>query len=47
MTMGKEKIGFIGLGAMGSPMSQNLIKKGYDLTVCAWGHGISNVAEFD
>jgi 3-hydroxyisobutyrate dehydrogenase len=32
--MGKEKIGFIGLGAMGSPMSQNLIKKGYDLTVC-------------
>ena len=32
--MGREKIGFIGLGAMGSPMSQNLIKKGYDLTVC-------------
>ena len=32
--MAKEKIGFIGLGAMGSPMSQNLIKKGYDLTVC-------------
>lgn len=32
--MGKEKIGFIGLGAMGSPMSQNLIKRGYDLTVC-------------
>jgi 3-hydroxyisobutyrate dehydrogenase len=32
--MGKEKIGFIGLGAMGSPMSQNLIKKGYELTVC-------------
>jgi len=29
-----EKIGFIGLGAMGSPMSQNLIKKGYELTVC-------------
>ena len=29
-----DKIGFIGLGAMGSPMSQNLIKKGYDLTVC-------------
>ncbi len=32
--MPKEKIGFIGLGAMGSPMSQNLIKKGYALTVC-------------
>jgi len=30
----KEKIGFIGLGAMGSPMSQNLIKKGYQLAVC-------------
>ena len=29
----KEKIGFIGLGAMGSPMSQNLLKKGYKLTV--------------
>lgn len=30
----KEKIGFIGLGAMGSPMSQNLLKKGYPLTIC-------------
>ena len=29
----KEKIGFIGLGAMGLPMSQNLLKKGYELTV--------------
>ena len=29
----KEKIGFIGLGAMGLPMSQNLFKKGYKLTV--------------
>lgn len=29
----KEKIGFIGLGAMGAPMSQNLLKKGYKLTV--------------
>ena len=29
-----EKIGFIGLGAMGSPMSQNLLKSGYSLTVC-------------
>ena len=32
--MMNEKIGFIGLGAMGSPMSQNLIKKGYELIVC-------------
>lgn len=32
--MGGKKIGFIGLGAMGSPMSQNLIKKGFDVTVC-------------
>jgi 3-hydroxyisobutyrate dehydrogenase len=29
----ERKIGFIGLGAMGSPMSKNLIKKGYKLTV--------------
>ena len=29
----KEKIGFIGLGAMGAPMSENLLKKGYSLTV--------------
>jgi len=29
----KEKIGFIGLGAMGLPMSQNLLRKGYKLTV--------------
>lgn len=28
------KIGFIGLGIMGKPMSKNLLKKGYDLTVC-------------
>lgn len=27
------KIGFIGLGIMGKPMSKNLIKAGYDLTV--------------
>lgn len=29
----KQKIAFIGLGKMGVPMSQNLIKKGYSLTV--------------
>jgi len=29
----KQKIGFIGLGKMGVPMSQNLVKKGYSVTV--------------
>jgi 2-hydroxy-3-oxopropionate reductase len=28
-----EKIGFIGLGAMGGPMAKNLVKKGFSLTV--------------
>ncbi len=28
-----EKIGFIGLGIMGKPMSRNLLKAGYELTV--------------
>ncbi len=28
------KIGFIGLGIMGKPMSMNLMKAGYDLVVC-------------
>ena len=28
------KIGFIGLGIMGKPMSKNLLKAGYDLVVC-------------
>jgi 2-hydroxy-3-oxopropionate reductase len=28
------RIGFIGLGIMGKPMSKNLIKAGYDLVVC-------------
>ena len=28
------KIGFIGLGIMGKPMSKNLLRKGYDLMVC-------------
>lgn len=30
------KIGFIGLGIMGKPMSKNLLKAGYDIVVC--GH---------
>ncbi len=29
----KQKIGWIGLGKMGVPMSKNLVKKGYSLTV--------------
>jgi 2-hydroxy-3-oxopropionate reductase len=29
----EEKIGFIGLGIMGKPMSKNLIKAGYDLVI--------------
>jgi 2-hydroxy-3-oxopropionate reductase len=29
-----KKIGFIGLGIMGKPMSKNLLKAGYDVTVC-------------
>jgi len=29
----KQKIGWIGLGKMGVPMSKNLIKKGYSVTV--------------
>ncbi len=28
-----KTIGFIGLGNMGRPMAENLIKKGYDLTI--------------
>ena len=29
----KEKVGFIGLGAMGGPMARNVFKQGYPLTV--------------
>lgn len=28
------KVGFIGVGQMGTPMAQNLIRAGYDVTVC-------------
>lgn len=28
-----KKIGFIGLGTMGKPMAQNLLKQGYEVTV--------------
>src|SRR5258706_3506975 len=30
----QSKIGFIGLGAMGKPMAANIIKAGFELTVC-------------
>lgn len=30
----KVRIGFIGLGIMGKPMSKNLVKAGYELVVC-------------
>ncbi|MBW1946129.1 MAG: NAD(P)-binding domain-containing protein [Deltaproteobacteria bacterium] len=30
---GKQKIGWIGLGKMGIPMSSNLVKAGYPVTV--------------
>ena len=33
LTILAEKIGFIGLGRMGLPMSYNLLRAGYDLTV--------------
>ena len=28
-----DRVGFIGLGIMGKPMAQNLLKAGYELTV--------------
>ncbi|MDP2719349.1 MAG: NAD(P)-dependent oxidoreductase [Dehalococcoidia bacterium] len=31
--MAGEKIGFIGIGVMGNPMSKNLLKAGFDVTV--------------
>ncbi|MBN2062541.1 MAG: NAD(P)-dependent oxidoreductase [Deltaproteobacteria bacterium] len=34
--MKEKRIGFIGLGEMGRPMAKNLLKNGFDLTVC--GH---------
>ena len=32
----KDKVGFIGLGFIGLPMAKNMVKKGYDVSVC--GH---------
>ena len=34
--MSDTRIGFIGLGEMGKPMAKNLLKNGFDVTVC--GH---------
>lgn len=31
--MAKEKLGFIGMGIMGEPMTRNLLKAGYMVTV--------------
>ncbi|MDF2802470.1 MAG: tartronate semialdehyde reductase [Anaerocolumna sp.] len=36
------KIGFIGLGIMGKPMSKNLIKAGYELVVCDANEAVKN-----
>jgi 2-hydroxy-3-oxopropionate reductase len=30
----KKKVGFIGLGVMGSPMAKNLLRAGYEMYVC-------------
>jgi len=38
-----KKVGFIGLGMMGSPMSKNLLKAGFELTV--WNRTISKMDE--
>ncbi|MGH3314024.1 MAG: NAD(P)-binding domain-containing protein, partial [Streptomyces sp.] len=31
-TPGNTKVGFIGLGIMGAPMTRNLVEAGYDVT---------------
>lgn len=33
--MGKERIGFIGVGLMGHGMARNIVEKGWPLTVMA------------
>lgn len=40
--MSEERIGFIGLGTMGMPMTLNLLKAGHDVTV--WGRTASKLA---
>jgi 3-hydroxyisobutyrate dehydrogenase len=34
MSEEKPRVGFIGIGAMGTPMSRNILKAGFPLTVC-------------
>ena len=34
-----EKLGYLGLGMMGSPMTRRLVKAGYDVTVWNRSHG--------
>ena len=36
------KVGFIGLGIMGKPMSKNLLKAGYELVVCDFNQDAVN-----
>ena len=31
--MDKERLGFIGIGIMGEPMTRNLLKAGYSVTI--------------
>ncbi len=38
-----KRVGFIGLGMMGTPMSKNLLKAGVDLTV--WNRSPSKMKE--
>jgi len=40
-----EKIGFIGLGIMGKPMAQNLIKAGYSLLLLKKNRGAEEMVE--
>ena len=42
--MSAEKIGFIGLGIMGRPMAENLLKAGYELVV--WNRTESKAVDF-
>lgn len=30
----QQKVGFVGVGAIGRPMARNLVRKGFDVTVC-------------
>jgi 3-hydroxyisobutyrate dehydrogenase-like beta-hydroxyacid dehydrogenase len=41
----KQKIGFIGLGKMGLPMSRNLVKAGYPVTV--WNRTVAKTKEVE